>query len=846
MDFEKRQEKLSEYNNNFKKWCEIYGYTGLSKEYYYNRFENGFDDDEKNNEDYNLLKNIIPEFHDDGYIINKNGQKITISRVLNRNYNKILKVSKSGDEICVYGPFGFFAIIKNKLKYNDNRVTINRNDNKFRPMFLGNFCKLYNIKIENIKEWTDNFLLLDIFNKEINNSSDEKITTDNNYFMNSIINNDTLPIILCKRYSISIDLFITNNFAYFIYNCILAIMGERDDRDDIKNKIITQKLFYMSKNSNLNERKKILTKFIEKLNSMNEDSYNNVSCRNKLDIWSSSRKVFITEKDYTSFSTRTLHFSFKKYLCPFETSDGTKSGLTTSLSCYTIITPGNFIEDRIKLFTTSEDSDLPKKKNNSFKFFFNGFFINNIKFSRNKLLEIVKEIKEVDNYSSIYVINDKLFIDTYPGRIMRWNGKMFICSNMEDVDEDIHPSMYLGFAASLIPFIHHNAGPRGIFMVNMMKQILMSDNTFEKSWLKNDGVKINTITTDTIIGNSIGINVLVKWAVHMGYNIEDGIVVTNNFISKNKNCGRRNYLFKMDVDEKLNEKLLYTTVAKKFSDHKNYDDNGVIKKGVIIKNGDVLASKLIKSENIYKKFFLRAVVDSDCLVTETNITVIDSTLFKIIIKLKYNFSIQIGDKMVSNSSQKGVISHIANDEDENIDLIINPCCIPSRMTLGQIYEGIITNKIIEHNLEKLYFPPFENTNLFLNYINKLENKFYENLIDIIPDSGYWYCYNRYYILGHRVDEKIRAIGSSKNINKISGQVVKGRKNEGGLRVGLMEKDAILAHKGYNLLNNMFIKHGDGIKITEDGKTIETTRAAINIKYYFNVMGYDFKIAKNNI
>jgi DNA-directed RNA polymerase beta subunit len=829
MNFDIRQKELKLQDEMFSKWCKEYGYTGLAREYYYRRFEEGFSKSSKDSIEYKKLKELLPHFHEDGYIVNSNRQRINVSRVLSRDYHKILKTEKKGGEIIVYGPFGLIGAIRDKINAWDKRITIKQNDERFTPMDLYNFSFLYKITPNDIEDWIEdknNSLERTIFLTEIEGEKPSNSTRSNNYLIKNILSNPEIPSTLCKRYSIDIQSFIRNNISYFIYNCLLAVTSEKDDRDHIKNKIVKQKLFFLKKNMNFEKKKEIIENFIDRVNSMEDNEYNNTSCRNKLDMWSSCRKIFMSDREYTPFPVRTIHYSFKKFFCPFETSDGMNSGLTTSLSCFTVIAPGSFIEDSFPIIQSG------KKRN----FFFNGYYIKKIRFNKENINRFTERIKRIDKYASIYLDRDDLFVSSYPGRIMRWNGKRFICPNMVE-DDNVNESMYLGFSASLIPFIHHNSGPRGIFMSNMLKQVLTPDDSLDRSWFRNDNLKILTITSNALMSKRTGMNLLVKWAIHMGYNIEDGIVITKKFMEDTKKSGSRKYIFKMEVLEDKGETLIFVSPKDEAIDSEKYDDNGVIKRGFLVNNGEVLASKLLRDGDTYKKIFLKASVDSECTVEDSKVERVNDKILKVTVDLRYFFGLQIGDKMVSNSSQKGVISCITDDEDENVDIIVNPCCIPSRMTLGQIYEGIITNKMIENKIEKLYFPPFEDTHGFLDYINALEGKKYKNLLDIIPSGGYWKCYNRYYVLGHRVEEKIRAVGKSSKISRITGQVIKGRKNEGGLRIGIMEKDAILAHGGYNILNDMFNEHSDGITIKDGEKDIKITRAAINMQYLLNAMGY---------
>lgn len=240
-----------------------------------------------------------------------------------------------------------------------------------------------------------------------------------------------------------------------------------------------------------------------------------------------------------------------------------------------------------------------------------------VQFSKENMEEYVKSVKKEDQFSSIYFSDSGLYVNNYPGRLLRWNGKMFICPNMENSDS-IHESLHLGFSASLVPFIHHNAGPRGIFISNMMKQTLSIDERFEKQWKWQDESKILTLTTKALKRERASMNVLVKWAIYFGYNIEDGIVVTRKFLEKTKEKGVRIYSSEIDIEEKEGEKEMFLTPRGENLDSSKYEADGTIKIGERVSNGTVLACKIVRQCDEFSKVFLRASVDSECIVYETS------------------------------------------------------------------------------------------------------------------------------------------------------------------------------------------------------------------------------------
>jgi len=160
----------------------------------------------------------------------------------------------------------------------------------------------------------------------------------------------------------------------------------------------------------------------------------------------------------------------------------------------------------------------------------------------------------------------------------------------------------------------------------------------------------------------------------------------------------------------------------------------------------------------------------------------------------------------SRYAQKGTIGLILPEEDMPFtaqgvrpDLLINPHSLPSRMTIGKLIE-IVTSKAAAFSGERVNataFRKFDVTEFMRNlkqygYSGSGKERLYsgytgeplEAMIFIGP------CY--YQALRHQVADKIqmRARGG---VSQLTHQPVGGRKRGGGLRIGEMERDAIISH-----------------------------------------------------
>lgn len=815
MDFTSQQDKFSKLSDGFAWWVSKYGFTGLMKEYYNSTFSLGFNEEQQHEREEVRSRHLL-EISDDGYLSTSSGNRVVVNRSLQRDSYTFIITDSSA-----YGPFGFYVDIRKKSRTTSNRLLFKHNSRDFKQMTLPVLMDTYEISDEEITKWSTKGEIEWILRSETEGGKPTPTQKQQHRCNLKLISTARFHNIEIEKFSFSRDRLFNQELARFICFCLESLFSEVNDRDHIRNKIVRQRLFYLEPEMSLEKKMMITRRFSDGIESMNDFFYNNVSDRNQVDIWSSSRKLILSREQHVEFSTRTLHHSYKKFICPVETPHDVHAGLHVTLACLSVVSPPPSLSSRSNMETmilslTLSSSNLHNAPPTSL--FYNGYYVGK---TSKDMRRILHKAKEIDELSSVYFKEKPrsvrgIYVSNYGGRILRWIVKsdnfkdgMFVCPNMEVREEATHANFFLGFAASLVPLIHHNAGPRGVFMANMMKQTLDPDSNSEvilgngKRWRKHDDTILLTLTSKALRREKYGISMLVKWASHKGLNIEDGIVINKRLLKQEDGIVYNKFSAEVTSHEYLlpisdNDSLL-----------NSYDVDGVIKEGATVNNKQVLATKLkIENKKFIKKTNLKALVDNPSVVRrvtkqEGSISVLTS----------YSYKLKMGDKLVSSAAQKGVITHVV-EEDERADIIINPCCIPSRMTLAQIWEGIISNYHRDNNIEKsLFFPPFSNAvELFCNMIGK---NFDSPLDNLIPKSkeDYWYCLNRYYVLGHRVDEKfrVRGEGNKDNTNPHTAQPQRGRKLEGGLRLGVMERDVLISHNSLKTLNYLFSKHGDEIE-----------------------------------
>jgi hypothetical protein len=183
----------------------------------------------------------------------------------------------------------------------------------------------------------------------------------------------------------------------------------------------------------------------------------------------------------------------------------------------------------------------------------------------------------------------------------------------------------------------------------------------------------------------------------------------------------------------------------------------------------------------------------------------------------------IGDKMASRAGQKGTLGLIIPEDDMPFtedgirpDLIINPHALPSRMTIGQIIESLFGKVCTSYGA-------FGDCTAF-----QVKGPNYSTYAPLLVKAGFNSSGNQilyngmtgeqlgadiyigptYYMrLKHMVKDKInyRARGPNTVLTR---QPVQGRANDGGLRIGEMERDGVLAHGMSYFLNESFMVRGE--------------------------------------
>lgn len=426
---------------------------------------------------------------------------------------------------------------------------------------------------------------------------------------------------------------------------------------------------------------------------------------------------------------------------------------------------------------------------------------------------------------------------------------------------EIYPANMMSLVAGQIVFSNHTQSPRICYMSNMIKQGVGISPTYENRTdssiysLSHVQKPINTTAIAEISGFNEypnGINAIVAVASYTGFNQEDSIIINKASIDR----GMFHMFIKKTISSEIKSLSSFeetVCIPEKIyrinKDYKKLDERGIIKKGSTIVKGDVIIGKICKTKSVDNKFKIE---DKSVIARATEEGVVDSVLvYSNIIKviIIQNKIPEIGDKFCSGMAQKGTCGMILSQEDMPFtssgmtpDIIINPHCLPSRMTINQLMSCICSKaRCISGEKKFMDGSPFQGTGIVDEACEKLEEcEFSSNGTEILYNGmsgvkikatifmGPVY----YHRLTHLVSNKIFSSINTNIKNKLTRQPLNGRSNDGGLRIGEMEKDCLIRHGIVKFTNERMMELSDKY----------TLRICNKCKTYYHIS----KLGKNNL
>ena len=573
-------------------------------------------------------------------------------------------------------------------------------------------------------------------------------------------------------------------------------------------------------------------------------SYNKMSIqlsrRSDIDALSSVRKVMIPcDENSTKIEMRQIHNSQMGFICPCETPEGKTVGIIKSLALTCLI-------------SVKTDMSTWIQKNCKKMLFagcawviVDGAVVGWCEKPDNDAKQFVYDFKCVYPMVSVTINKNIIKIRAEGGRPIRplvvvkdhpvdwkydiniqyldpvecrpensciadmgYNGNWKAFTHIE-----IHPCTMLGLAASLVPFPEHNQSARNVFSSAMIKQAMQmygSEKTCDT---------LQRPLVQTIVGRAVGyddspngVNLVTCLMSLNGFNQEDAIIIKRSSVERGMFASTARYSTTVTVNNPWHIIELGNKHACSFPSSES-DKFPAIRQTssqqfAVLHGGTertmIEIAPLLSSKNP-KITQVKYTVDEKSGKTKLKIT------------MSAHQTLQQGDKLSSRHAQKGVVGFIMNDEDMPFtsrdglipDIIINPHAIPSRMTVGQLIEGVLGKSAAINGEFEDGTPFLRSGKKDLEYILSMRDT--ERMIlgttgEMIKTPiavGIVY----YMALKHQAADKIYV--RSKNISSISTrksimsrQPISGRSKGGGLRLGEMEYDCLIAHGASKLVTEV--------------------------------------------
>ena len=414
---------------------------------------------------------------------------------------------------------------------------------------------------------------------------------------------------------------------------------------------------------------------------------------------------------------------------------------------------------------------------------------------------------------------------------------------------EFHAWVMMGTVVSNIPFSNHNYTTRNILHYSQAKQAIGTYLTSYKDRMDISQIlyhpQIPIVTTQAMKYNGCldlpyGENAIVAVCSYNGYNQEDSIIFNETSIQRG--------VFNADTLKKVSSEILKNpstsqddlftkpdrnvVTGMKQGNYDKLNDKGYAPEETIIENNDAIIGKISpiqptgNNNKVYKDSSSIFKANMTGVVDRVHTGVYNSDGYEMYnLRIRMERTLMVGDKMTTRHGQKGTVGITYPYKDMPFtesgivpDLILNPHGFPSRMSLGDFIE-CIASKVGSETGRFIDGTPFNNYDVsqFPEALKKLgysphgTEVMYCGLtgrkMDVEIFIGPMYNVR----LKHMVLDKIhsRARGPKQALTR---QPLEGRSQDGGLKIGEMEKDAIAAHGMAQFLKERLMETSDITKV----------------------------------
>jgi len=415
-------------------------------------------------------------------------------------------------------------------------------------------------------------------------------------------------------------------------------------------------------------------------------------------------------------------------------------------------------------------------------------------------------------------------------------------ATQEHTHREVFHAASLGACTATIPFLDHEPSPRAAYYTNQAQQSMgfdsrvmanrMSDSKVFQLYYPQKSLVSTSFEHSSGIENSApqGVNVSVCVLSLQGCE-EDAILLSRAAVERGLFLGAEFNVKTITTADRTNKCFAHPNAtgdnpdnpvdefATVKQEHHALDTkNGIARVGERLQTGDAIAGvagiRGVRTVNHIAA--LPATVDRVLVYEEPS----GHRVAKV--RLRTVRTLAVGDKIASRFSQKGIVGRLVDEEEMpwledgsgRIDMIINPCYIPSRMTIGQPTEATLGYALASLGMSRGDASAFAHSTL--SVVENLKAKGFNSFKKWLrcPITGErlgkvnigLVKYNR---LNKFASDKCRIRTTGKR-DLISNQPCAGRNpGERALRVGGMETTALAAHGAAKVLDDASRDRSDG-------------------------------------
>lgn len=425
----------------------------------------------------------------------------------------------------------------------------------------------------------------------------------------------------------------------------------------------------------------------------------------------------------------------------------------------------------------------------------------------------------------------------------------------ESTHVEFDPTNILSILANMTPFSDFNQSPRNMYQCQMGKQTMGTPGAAIRYRTDNKMYRLQTGQTPIVrapLHNAYGFdnfpngtNAVVAVISYTGYDMDDAMILNKSAHERGFGHGTIYKTKKISLKDDSRTRSS-ATIEKMFGfapsstakpwQRETLDDDGLPFVGQEVKAGDVICAwHTVSSDGRgglenkdgathfekYKEDEVAYIEEVRLIGSETG----NEPAQTLSVKFRIPRSPVIGDKFSSRHGQKGVCSQKWPSIDMPFsesgiqpDVIINPHAFPSRMTIGMFVESLAGKAGALHGLAQDSTPfKFDEDNTAADYFGhqlmKAGYNYHGNEPMYSGITGEEFAADiyigvvYYQRLRHMVNDKYQ-VRTTGPVVPLTGQPIKGRKKGGGIRVGEMERDALLAHGTAFLLQDRLLNCSD--------------------------------------